>query len=481
MSDEVQEVVGSFSCCGWDLRSLKEYDFVPFNHICCYVGCKNSLSESEISSFIKEKNDGWRLGLSPSIDGLNLSHFSGAVWIREPDTDHCGVPLVVAPKIKNLDSVQLWLNVATSPRYSERLSESIFECDPDKPPIEGCTLPDVTLLQIAVYLKELSRFCQRDLRQDFMRTKENLIGRVKGRILIGENIRCNTVMGRADRVVCEYSKMTVDTDANRILKAALSRCYRYLTQAGRSYKQLIVWARQCEAALGSVSNVVVSDSDFRKIKYSGLMQRYRKPHKLAKMILKRLCTDAQGDLLESQSVTVPFYINMWALFELYVGVILERTGTHFIPQKPVPFPFNTDRGKSGSITIKPDYYAEDAGIVADAKYKKISNEAPNPEEGSSLDSCGLDFFVIPGNADVYQVIAYSSLLSAKKKKENEKNKPVKKALLICPGKPGSSDISQIGNIEDLYKMGAKCDLGEGSIPEQIFIVPCPVPERKTDV
>jgi 5-methylcytosine-specific restriction endonuclease McrBC regulatory subunit McrC len=470
MNDEVQAPTQERSCCG---ANLKEYDLVPY---CGYFGCDKYISASDVDSFLTGDKNGWRLGLYSSDAGLKLSHFSGAVWIREPGSDTCGVPLVVAPKIENLDSVQLWLDVATSPLYSEKLSESIFECDPDKPLIEGVALPDVSLLQIAVYLKELARFCQRDLRQGFLRTRENLVGRVKGRILIEENIRCNTVVGRADRVVCEYAQMTLDTDANRILKAALTRCYRYLSRTEGRYPQLTIWSRQCEAALSDVSNFTVCDADFRKIRYSGLMQRYRKPHKLAKMILKRLRTDAQGEILESPSVTVPFFINMWALFELYVGVILEKTGIQFIPQKPVPFPFKTDRGKSGSVTIKPDYYAEDAGIVADAKYKNISNEAPKAEEDSSLDSCGLNLFVTPGNADVYQVIAYSALLSAK-----EKEKPVKLALLICPGKPGNGDISQIGTIDDLIKMGAKCDLGKGSIPEHIFIVPCPVPERKTDM
>ena len=71
-----------------------------------------------------------------------------------------------------------------------------------------------------------------------------------------------SVRGRADRVVCEFTRMTLDTSANRILKAALVCCARYLC-IGPTLPPLLDWLRQCDAAQAEVSDVTITDADFR--------------------------------------------------------------------------------------------------------------------------------------------------------------------------------------------------------------------------
>jgi 5-methylcytosine-specific restriction endonuclease McrBC regulatory subunit McrC len=464
------------------LSNLSEYDELSFCHsMDCerYAECKmdRTIYADELPANLS--GDKRLLGLQRSNEGnLYLSYYSGAVWLRKPNAEQNGIPLVVAPKIQNLDTVSMWVEVAESSIYSPSLNENVFDCKPEEPTINGVTLPDVTLLQVAVFLKELAHFCQRDLRQDFTRIRDNLTGRIKGRILIGENIRQNTVRGRADRVACEYSSMTIDTSANRILKAALSRCYRYLSQ-NKSIANLAIWSRQCDAALSDVSTVQINDHDFSGIKYTGLMQRYRRPHALAKMILKRLRTDAQGNISDQEAVTVPFYVNMWRLFELYVGVTLEKTNICFKPQHSNTF--NFELPSKSSMIIRPDYYGEylNEGIVVDAKYKCITKEILKPEERNlELDGFAVD--VSPSNSDIYQLIAYSAMLYAKT------GKPVKKALLIAPGVPGNGN--SISKFEDLIRIGRILNLKQNFenndaeiIPEQIIVVPCPVPKRRESI
>jgi len=164
----------------------------------------NLVDLGELWTGVQNDYSAKRLGLKLSELDLTyrLSYFVGAVWLRKPAGEKPGVVLAVQPKIRDLDAVRMFVEIAASPDYGqETSSDGLFGCEPMQPAIEGVPLPDVTLLQVAVYLRALAQFCQRDLRQDFTRTRENLVGRVKGRILISANIRQNTVRGRADRVV----------------------------------------------------------------------------------------------------------------------------------------------------------------------------------------------------------------------------------------------------------------------------------------
>ncbi len=455
------------------LRKLTEYEAITR---CAETGDnQNDLVDlNELWDSVKNGDSAKRLGLDISRwdSTYRLSHFVGAVWLRKPEAEKPGVVLAVQPKIRDLDAVRMFVEIATSPDYGqETSSDALFGCEPTQPAIEGVTLPDVTLLQVAVYLRALSQFCQRDLRQDFTRTRESLVGRVKGRILISANIRQNTVRGRADRVVCEFTRMTLDTPANRILKAALVCCARYLC-IGPTLPPPLDWLRQCDAALAEVSDVTITDADFRGIVYSGLMQRYRRVHGLARMILKRLSTDANGQIPEQPSRTAPFYLNMWRLFEVYVGVKLAKTGKYFKSQTQCSLPFMVNGRQVGAIQFRPDYYSlEDEGIVVDAKYKFIIDSSI-PEEESLIKLSGLLFAngVQPNNVDVYQIIAYCDLLAVK-----NPGCVFKTAILIAPGTPQSKEkIPDRVEWNEFIEGGATLDLGI----KRIIVLPCLVPKRE---
>lgn len=455
------------------LRNLTEYEAI----IRCAETDDNKdnlVDLVELWTSVQNDQLAKRLGLELSGWDLTyrLSYFVGAVWLRKPEAEKPGVVLAVQPKIRDLDAVRMFIEIAASPDYGqEASSDGLFGCEPTQPAIEGVPLPDVTLLQVAVYLRALAQFCQRDLRQDFTRTRENLVGRVKGRILISANIRQNTVRGRSDRVVCQFTRMTLDVPANRILKAALVCCTHYLS-IGPTLPPLLDWLRQCDAALAEVSDVTITDADFCGIVYSGLMQRYRRVHGLARMILKRLSTDANGQILQL-SQTVPFYLNMWRLFEVYVGVQLAKTGKRFKPQSQYSLPFTVNGKGVGAIKFRPDYYLpEDEGIIVDAKYKSIIDSSI-PEEESSISLSDLQFAngVQPSNADVYQIVAYCDLLAVK-----NPGCGFNTAILIAPGAPESREkIPDRFDWSEFIGRGAILELGK----RRIIVLPCLVPRRET--
>ena len=414
---EVQPAAGARYLVSRDVLRQKGQEYSDFQ--CADQNVENTAATVDLSSHAKK---GWQqaatLGLHVSRRGaIRPSHFVGAVWLERPEQDspaQGGIPLVVRPKIKGIDAVQMFTEVMThgAPASMNRLcgflpEEPLIECDD---PIN-----DLSLFQVAVYLSELARFCQRQLRVDFLPVTENLQGRIKGRVLIRENLRRNIVHARPDRVVCRFETMTLDTPANRILKWALLLATRFMAQYGANIPEALWdWARSASAALAPVSEVPVGSRDFLGIHYGGLMQRYRKIHALARMIIRRLRADAEGTVQEIKGQTVPFWLDMNALFEGYVGVLLQRAGlADFKDQETRSF----GDDESLRLTLRPDYITDDGSIVVDAKYKGLFEDADANAEGKGGERVEFKLEGLPGfkyqpsNQDLNQIIAYSTLFA----------------------------------------------------------------------
>jgi len=294
------------------------------------------------------------LGLSWMDDRFVLSHFVGAVWLDEGKES---IPLIVGSKLSDdhfaVDPVAMYIEAESVIQSSSE----VFGCEPNQNVIEGKELPRLTLLQATVFLKELMEFVRRHLRHGFIRVRNNLVGKVKGKIVVSENVRCNTVKGRDDRIFCQYHVINIDTVPNQILRAALTLCIKYLgsIKADKPIEQLQEWARICNSALAGVTDRRISSADFQAVNYAGLMGRYKPIHRLAKMILRRLHTDGTGALDLRNAVTVPFWLDMNALFEKYVEAKISKEGIQYSAQllisvKNSSFPFQC-RPDFGSLVV----------------------------------------------------------------------------------------------------------------------------------
>lgn len=351
------------------------------------------------------------LGLHFSEKGyLCFSHFVGAMWINpQIDSEEKKIALIVNPKFGNLDEVKMFIDSVSSNTNKNEL----YEFYPDEDLIYEESVKNPSLFLIAAYLKELVHFCQKDLRMDFIQVKENLNGRIKGKVLIKENLRANLMYARPDRAMCKYELMSLDTLANRILKRALTLSIRFLAE-NNSLKveyvsQLWNWANISNTALSNVSDVEINIRDFLDIHYSGLMQKYKRVHKLAKSIIKRFRLSNSGKVIVSG--TVPFWINMNKLYEYYVGFLLNKHNGKGISFKPPEEITNDSRDNPNilenhnlDITIKPDFSSKNGEIIVDAKYKDIFESDKEKSNNSSKKNPER-----PSNQDIYQIMAYASL------------------------------------------------------------------------
>jgi len=107
----------------------------------------------------------------------------------------------------------------------------IMDKDP-KVPVDAEHQKDFLIFQIVLFMNRLHELCQKTIRYQPVFVKENLLGKVKGRILINEQLRVNEAVGRQDRMYCQFQKLSIDCLENRILIAAMEKSMRYLAQKG---------------------------------------------------------------------------------------------------------------------------------------------------------------------------------------------------------------------------------------------------------
>jgi len=278
------------------------------------------------------------------------------------------------------------------PRVAAHM-ERCFYIWPEKEPLQSDIAGDFRLLVVAQYCRELAELCKRHLRKEFVHVSDNLTGRVKGRILVEENIRQNLVRGRPDRTVCRYQVHSLDSPLNQILRSALEQCLkelrRYRGNSGGMDK-IREWARQCQSTLAGVKLRRIHPAEFSSIHLGGLKKAYKKPLNLAKTVLSMLGSDPSGEI---RTTTPPFALDMNELFERYCEVLLRKelngkdnlwVGFH-----------DNNLGYRDEILVRPDFIIENNSII-DAKYKY--NWPDKPNNTTSEDT---------KRWDIFQMLVYS--------------------------------------------------------------------------
>lgn len=269
------------------------------------------------------------LGLHWSRDQIKPSHFIGAVNLPFGNEQHS---LVVRPRAfleqqAPVDYGAIFASVLAAPSIVTGMELNwLFGCDQESKPIRAIDLPELTLLEVTAFLATTARFVQRHLRQGFVQVRENFTGRVRGRILIAAQIRENQVRARSDRMVCAYQQFNLDTLENRLLKAALEVCSRWIASIPHHPPQLQHWAWAIRAALAPVPEYRPHPRDWSRVRKKGLMAAYAQPLALARLVLTRLHLMPDGQAEESDQ-TLPFFLDANRLFEGWVGVCLNRVRT----------------------------------------------------------------------------------------------------------------------------------------------------------
>ena len=364
------------------------------------------------------------LGVYSANDGLRPGNFIGMVWIGEGKNR---TVLQVSSKFdsdtERMDYIRMFCECAADPKVSED-----FDClhfwEDDL--IDAQRSEDFSLLIAVAYLRELKALCSQHLRRHFLRERENFAGKVKGKILAGENLRRNVLRCRPDRVYCEYQSVSDDILENRILRAALERAARYVASNKIKTKAIQKelpkaqeWIHLCRSRLCGVSIAPIKPRDFAAARKRGVFAHYARPLHLAKAVLRQLGFNPQTEINESAK-TPPYAINSEELFERFAELKLREK--HPTLQAPGGLE-NTISGGVFPVGVRPDFYVprqDGITLIMDAKYKDT----------------GKFYNGKPAREDMYQVVAYSqhnALLERIKHQSGETAAPDKIVLsLVYP-------------------------------------------------
>lgn len=293
------------------------------------------------SSFIDEDNSfaaAPRLGCYRSTSGLGCGGWAGVVRLTGTSEKDGGKTsfsqeVAVLPRrlkndpLKRVDLVGMYLECLENAVVAPRMGEPTVFIWHDQEPIE-CPEEfeqDALIFLVLSYLRELHQLCLRHLRNQFVRTQQNLTGKLKGRIDISKQFRINMARGRLDRTVCGFFTHSNNCRENQILKTALERSARLLTKYNASARPVWSTIHFCRNELGPVDEVEVTPRLFQGIRYTGLFRPYQKAHRLAKLILNALPPDPHSSATTKPIKVPPFAICTYELFERYCEVQLRKT------------------------------------------------------------------------------------------------------------------------------------------------------------
>lgn len=337
------------------------------------------------------------------IDFFGLHFYKGALWtgpyvgvgtsdnLKLRGTLRQRTPIVIQPRF-GLDPWTMLNEILQDDEFPAYLAdaesgdEPLFRLFTTEKPIavpQQLAASGETLLYLS-FLNTCYALCRKGLKRSMGKSSKNYTSKVRGKINITKNLRTNTWRGRNDRFYCEFPDFTEDNLENRILKSALNRTSKTLKGSLLSTPEIEKRIKYCTNALRHITEVTIFSSDFRSATATGLYSYYKRPLRLAELILKEqfgIPETNSTDKRKSMMTVVPYMINMQLLFELFCRARLKKTLSDELELAPYKTEFSVRekgvdvKGLHLSKRLIPDLIIRrrsDHSVAAlfDAKYKE---------------------------------------------------------------------------------------------------------------
>lgn len=220
-------------------------------------------------------------------------------------------------------------------------------------------------LLIVKFLNVLFSIVQKGLKKSYYQTRQNLNSKIKGKILVGENIKRNILKNRLTHTYCQFEEFGINSTENRLLKKAFTFAIAYIDNHNKVFNDSFNHAKHlvnyCRPAFEMVSEEV-NINEIKSYKPNPFFKEYEEGIHLAKQILKRFSYSI-SNVSKEKYTTPPYWIDMPKLFELYVYQFLKQ---RFPKHNEVQYQFST-YGNYLDFLVN----SGDNQMVVDAKYKPI--------------------------------------------------------------------------------------------------------------
>jgi len=283
---------------------------------------------------------------------------------EEDETDTERVEKITASAQAQVDYLRMLLEVYSGSITAEEIGD-LVQIFWDDPLITIEQKDDqLTPFLIVQFLSLLKSIVKKGLRKSYYKVQENLSNRVKGKILVGPQIKQNLLKNRFTKTYCEFQVFGEDYAENRFLKKVLRFSESYVQNNGTFFQNTKADVQEminyCRPAFERIGDQL-SERELHYIKYNPFFKEYQETIKIGKYILKQFdfnISSATGTVAKIP----PFWIDMPRLFELYVYKQLLNDNHH--DRERIRFQFAT-HGNYLDFLIKDG----ERSMIIDAKYK----------------------------------------------------------------------------------------------------------------
>ncbi len=365
---------------------------------------------------------------------VDTNYFVGIDWLVKGKAAVC-----VEPKLNDLNQVDFLGMLFESLNATENLEhlDGLLQVEYESPWIPIPSQKDqLSPFLIIQFLKLVQRIVRKGLKKSYYSITENLTNKIKGKTLIGEQIKKNVIYNKSTKTICNYQVFGPNTTENKFLKLVLKFVTSYVSQnqfyfeKTRSLKLRYILSF-CLPAFDCVDSLDPTDGHI-EVNKNIFFNEYEEALKIGNYILKRFSFNL-NNTSQTKTTVPPFWIDMSKLFELYVFNKLRRI---FPDPKSMTYHDEFKGRKQTDILVR----VEGFKCIIDCKYKNYHNASPSLE-------------------DKRQLAGYTRLKSVYKKLDVSYSSLIK-GLIIYPHQGSKqqfefSDLfsNKIDEYIDFYKLG----------------------------
>lgn len=239
---------------------------------------------------------------------VDTNYFVGVDWLV-PKKAAVYVELKLNVVDKQVDFLGMLLQSLEAPENLEHL-DGLFHAEYEQ---EWISIPEqkdlLSPILIAQFLKVVQKIVRKGLKKSYYQITENLNSRIKGKILVGQQIKGNILKNRFTKTICRYQEHGINTSENQFLKLVLQFVSSYLSQKhhffhGEEKQQLQNILSYCMPSFQQV-DVLKNAHQKVHIKKNVFYNEYEEAIKIGGYILRRFSYNINR-ISQSQTLTPPF-------------------------------------------------------------------------------------------------------------------------------------------------------------------------------
>ncbi len=285
--------------------------------------------------------------------------------VDSPDArayDRAEQHLVTTPQVHYL---KMLMTIVEDSHFDKDF-KNLFHINYAVPPLPLRAEEDqLTPLLVVRFVQVLRRLVSKGLRKSYYTVNSNLSNKVKGKVLVSRHIKENVLKNNRTSVLCQYDNFGENTLENQFLKQALRFARRYVDSHAKLFGELLDDLRHVIRLVSPAFDGIDELSDICLLMHTThhpFYGEYKEAIRVGKLILKRFGYTVSAIDAKEVVLTPPFWINMPALFEMYVCAMMRahNPGLH----RAIHYQFST-HGNQLDILISSDRFK----AVVDTKYK----------------------------------------------------------------------------------------------------------------